>query len=232
MPLHLAPLTTSDCLSWVRIRALAYAGPTNLLVHNGQFPLSESSILGVANERKKEIGRPNCFHFKIVDTDLPPAPDDPQDNGGRTIAVASWIACNIELDRDGRRIEGSNEPIATTTQSPPFVPPELNTTILAAILTPLQQGKEEIMGDRPYFMLITLSTHPEHQRRGAGSMLVKWGVDVADRLHVEAYLSTSIRGRLLYERFGFELVRGEEFDRTVWGGEGVDWHGHMMRRPR
>ena len=42
---------------------------------------------GVADDRKREIEKPNTWHWKVVDTDLEPSSDDPSDNGGRTIAV-------------------------------------------------------------------------------------------------------------------------------------------------
>lgn len=48
-----------------------------------------------------------------------------------------------------------------------------------------------------------LSTHPEHERRGAGSMLVKWGTDFADNLGMKAFVQGSRRGKPLYERYGF-----------------------------
>ena len=51
--------------------------------------------------------------------------------------------------------------------------------------------------------LDSLATHPEYQRRGAGSMLVKWGCDLADRDGVKAYVDGSKDGAPLYERFGF-----------------------------
>jgi GNAT superfamily N-acetyltransferase len=48
-----------------------------------------------------------------------------------------------------------------------------------------------------------LSTHPEHQHRGAGSMLVKWGADIADRFGLKAFVQGSRLGKHLYERYGF-----------------------------
>lgn len=39
-------------------------------------------------------------------------------------------------------------------------------------------------------MLNTLATHPEHQGKGAGSMLVSWGVNLAHELGLEMYLDT------------------------------------------
>lgn len=49
-----------------------------------------------------------------------------------------------------------------------------------------------------------LGTHPDYRRRGAASMLVAWGCEVADRDGVPAYVDASEDGLPLYQRFGFE----------------------------
>ena len=51
--------------------------------------------------------------------------------------------------------------------------------------------------------LDTLATHPDYQGRGAGSMLVKWGCDLADEHGVAAYVDASKAGAKLYQKFGF-----------------------------
>ncbi|KAF2018641.1 hypothetical protein BU24DRAFT_418161 [Aaosphaeria arxii CBS 175.79] len=254
MPLIVAPLTTSDTTSWTRIRTLAYAGPTHNIVHSR--PVSEETIRRVSLDRQAEIGKPNAWHFKVVDTELSPAEDDPPENGGQTIAFAVWSAHNIDLTPDGyiqnkttahSTEESTDEPTINPaetatlpTEAPskdaeqklPYLPPELRLEVLSALLNPLRDACTEIMGSKPYLMLNSLATHPEHQQRGAGRLLLKWGLDVADRAGLELYLDTSLRGRKLYEKEGFRLVKGVEFDRTPWGGEGVDWHGCMVRSPR
>jgi GNAT superfamily N-acetyltransferase len=48
-----------------------------------------------------------------------------------------------------------------------------------------------------------LSTHPDHERRGAGSMLMKWGIDIADNLGMKAFVQGSRVGKQLYESHGF-----------------------------
>jgi GNAT superfamily N-acetyltransferase len=51
--------------------------------------------------------------------------------------------------------------------------------------------------------LDTVVTHPDYQRRGAGSMLVGWGCDLADLQGVLAYVDASKEGAPLYAKFGF-----------------------------
>ena len=51
-----------------------------------------------------------------------------------------------------------------------------------------------------------LGTLPEHQGRGAGSMLIKAGLDQADENGDAAYLEASKEGVSTYRRFGFEEV--------------------------
>ncbi|KAK7437759.1 acetyltransferase [Colletotrichum acutatum] len=59
--------------------------------------------------------------------------------------------------------------------------------------------------------LDTLVTHPDYQRRGAASMLLKWGCALADEDGVAAYVDASKTGKGLYERFGFvdESLEGD-----------------------
>lgn len=53
-----------------------------------------------------------------------------------------------------------------------------------------------------------LSTHPDHQRRGAGAMVVKWGTDIADSLGLKAFVQGSRLGKHLYESHGFVDTEG------------------------
>ena len=53
-----------------------------------------------------------------------------------------------------------------------------------------------------------LSTHPDHERRGVGSMLVKWGTDLADAMGLRAFVQASRVGKAMYERHGFKDREG------------------------
>ncbi|RMZ01596.1 hypothetical protein D0862_06313 [Hortaea werneckii] len=66
--------------------------------------------------------------------------------------------------------------------------------------------RRELMGKRGHWYLEIIATHPQHQGRGAGSMMIIWGLGRADRDNVEAYLEASPEAVSLYEKLGFENV--------------------------
>jgi GNAT superfamily N-acetyltransferase len=67
-----------------------------------------------------------------------------------------------------------------------------------------------------------LGTRPEYAGRGLASRLLRWGLERADEVGLETYLSASPLGRPLYEKFGFRLVE----EREVAGGY---VQGYMLR---
>lgn len=242
MPLEIRPLLPSDALSWIRTRAKAYYGPTHDILHKG--PISETSMRGVADDRKREIGSPNVWHWKIVDTELLPSEDDPRGNGGQTIAVAVWKMMNVESADDKKEepeeaaatrhasVPAEAEPVADNARYPSFLPPELRLDALSSLFEPLDASRDEIMGnEHSFFMLNSLATHPDHQGRGAGKMLLAWGIEKADAEELVTYLDGTQVARPLYEKIGFEVRKAVEWDRTQWGGEGKDVHYCMVRQP-
>lgn len=226
MSLELHPITPGSALAWVRVRALAYRGPTHEILHNGA--VTDASIRRVAEDYERDLTKPNSWHWKIVDTNLEPSEDDPPTNGGRTIAIAVWSMHNIKA-------EGTSEPAvnpALTSNKPGFVPPELRLDALGSLLGPLRAAQSEIMGtEKPYLMLDMLATHPVHQGRGAGKALLDWGLEKADDERLVTYLNATDVGRRMYEKKGFEVVKTIEWDRVPWGGEGKDCHWCMVRQP-
>jgi hypothetical protein len=57
--------------------------------------------------------------------------------------------------------------------------------------------------------LSSLVVHPDFRLRGGGSMLVKWGMKVADEKGWPTTLAASPMGRFLYEYLGFEKIASE-----------------------
>ena len=51
-----------------------------------------------------------------------------------------------------------------------------------------------------------LVTLPSHRGKGAAGLLIRWGIDQAEKDSVPAYLEAGIMGRPIYERYGFVQV--------------------------
>ena len=64
---------------------------------------------------------------------------------------------------------------------------------------------DDVYGDDNRLELVRLKTHPDYMRRGFGSALVKWGIDLAKEQHLAAVsLKASQMGMLLYAHLGFK----------------------------
>lgn len=55
-------------------------------------------------------------------------------------------------------------------------------------------------------VLSILYVHPEHRRRGVGSMLIRWGFDKADELGLETFVEATAEGKPTYAANGFRYV--------------------------
>ena len=74
-----------------------------------------------------------------------------------------------------------------------------------------------------------LMVHPDYQRRGAGKILVEWGLDMADREGLPCWLQATPQGRGLYSKCGFEIVGDMDIDMSKYGGEGIYRYVCMLR---
>ena len=84
-----------------------------------------------------------------------------------------------------------------------------------------------------YPVLDIIHTHPSHQGRGAGTQLVKWGTDIADKQHLQCYLEASPAGYPLFRKANFEEVTEMEIDLNKYReGRGSYKYKHVvMIRP-
>jgi predicted N-acetyltransferase YhbS len=58
----------------------------------------------------------------------------------------------------------------------------------------------------PFLALTIVAVNPVYQRRGIGSMLMRWACEEADKAHRDGILLASPAGIQLYAKFGFEKV--------------------------
>jgi predicted GNAT family N-acyltransferase len=80
-------------------------------------------------------------------------------------------------------------------------------------------------------VLALLVTASQHRRRGAGSLLVRWGLEVSDTTGLPCYLQASGQGRRLYLNYGFQDIDTVKFNLSDYGLEGVEKMTEMLREP-
>jgi len=66
---------------------------------------------------------------------------------------------------------------------------------------PLNRGELTLVPDLSF-----LGTHPLHERRGAASLLIKWGIDRCTTDQVPALLESTVDAAPLYRRHGFKAA--------------------------
>ena len=58
-------------------------------------------------------------------------------------------------------------------------------------------------------------THPRHRGNGHGSLLMAWGMSLADTMNLEVLSEASAMGRPLYAKFGLKTIDKVGVDTTI-----------------
>ncbi|KAF2787556.1 putative GNAT family acetyltransferase [Melanomma pulvis-pyrius CBS 109.77] len=113
-------------------------------------------------------------------------------NNGRIIGFAKWI-----------------HPVATGENyaETPWVWPEGTTwDVLDAWTRTVEEAEKNVLGKSPCYRLTFMSTDPLHQKRGAATMMVQWGLEHCKREGVPAYLESTMEAAPLYSKNGFTVA--------------------------
>ncbi|KAI1819638.1 acyl-CoA N-acyltransferase [Xylaria intraflava] len=199
MPLELQPAVEADAERAAQIEKDAYArNPFLPVFFPGPFPEPPAGRNVRAEElRATLLSNPSVRWWKVVDTDIEPSKDNEQ-----MIGFAQW---NIN---DGSFLV----PEART-----FDGPGMNVEACEAVFGGLQSIRNKRLETKKHVHLRMLHVDPKHQRRGAGKMLVMWGVEESGRLGLPAFLESSTEGHSLYLTCGFRDIDAYAIDLSKWG---------------
>ena len=194
--------------------------------------ISDTEMQESSARRRKKMENPHTHYLKAVDSEL--VSDD--GSKGKMVGLAHW---NIY----GAGITDDELQVLCTTYPPPKLELDEGTDEAFAVIAGrawadffdyLTTCRRRFFTRGPTAFLNLLVVHPTAHRRGAGTMLVGWGVEKADAMGLTGFLEASRMGAPLYRKFGFEPVHQQMFDLAVYGKEfeGVHDTNYIMIRPK
>ncbi|KND88594.1 hypothetical protein TOPH_06744 [Tolypocladium ophioglossoides CBS 100239] len=209
MSLHVSPASAADAPRSVAIEDAAYGpNPSGAAMFPGPFPPGDQVRVNAL--RTQLADDPACRWAKVVDSGLEAAGEDGM------VAFSMWYFWSTPRD---------------TLPPRPAWGPGTNPDACELFFGAMREEWLRRWAGKPHVYLKQLHTDPAHQRRGAGSMLLKWGVAEADRLGLPTYLEATEEGRPLYEKHGFRPVGKLVTDLSEWNGPAEAETVLMVRPP-
>jgi hypothetical protein len=204
--LQVSLLKPEEAALYVHIRHETFRPTVNKILYS-RGEASQKTLDRVTEETRDGILNKGYLFLKCVDTST-----------GEMIAGARWRCVKPKTEGATERTWEEVE-AAFKERLQPY--DETDPEMLNALLDLFNEKKKEYLGNRQYYCLDTLVTLAQHERRGAGSMLVRWGCDRADEAGVQAYLEASPVGAPMYARHGFVALPEIELDLRKWSGDEV-----------
>ncbi|KEQ90082.1 hypothetical protein M438DRAFT_351406 [Aureobasidium pullulans EXF-150] len=134
--------------------------------------------------------------------------------GSNCVGFAIWT---LESSGDGATRRQKSKPTPLEKRES-WNPAGLDVEAWNKVSMRLREERQRVLLDQQkIWRLNTISVAPEHQGNGVGSMLVRWGCDMADKNVLNCFVMASPGGLALYNKFDF-LVTGEtkKADGVCW----------------
>ncbi|KAK0641404.1 N-acetyltransferase-like protein [Cercophora newfieldiana] len=145
------------------------------------------------------------------------------ENGPEVIAFAKWSLRRESVPEEEWDVEPS--------VSPDMLGEGSNIEVFKWFHLTLHRKLRSFSRGEAMLYLEVLVCAPHRQRLGAGFALVRWGVDLADRLGLVCWVEGSAYSYRLYMRYGFDDVTVVDLRVTeTWGvvkPEDQDWGGNL-----
>ncbi|KAF2000494.1 acyl-CoA N-acyltransferase [Amniculicola lignicola CBS 123094] len=212
-PLTTSLLTPSQIPLYQAIRHEAFTPTVNKIIYTREpAPSTQARII---SEFQDSLANGDFF-LGCFDSSCPSSTGDER---GEMIAGAKWRWAGAR-DAEGKEVVGERTREAVDEEmrkkgAEPYA--ESDGRAWEKLFEELKGKKMGFMGRRCYYVLDTLATKTAHMGKGAGSLLIRWGVERADAIGVECYLEANILAVPLYERFGFQRVGSFPIDLKEFG---------------
>ncbi|KAL8720359.1 MAG: hypothetical protein Q9181_007923 [Wetmoreana brouardii] len=190
-------------------------------------PTPEDRLAAIEESKRRQLQlhhtRPSSHWVKVINDDT-----------GAVVGAALWLVFETNP------YEHPPEEKATCFWWPEGPKRQMADEIMRQVMGPRveRMSKPHLF---PNAKLIDLCfVHPSHPRRGAGRLLVEWGVKKADEMGLEAFVESTLAGKPLYESCGFLTMNGfelkpslpEETEELEKLQQDLWFNGYFMWRPR
>ncbi|KAI0399125.1 putative GNAT family acetyltransferase [Xylaria palmicola] len=212
MPLHLYPAVPDDAGRISEIHMEAFASNAMLLA---QFPtpgVRDGLRESIRLKALADIDDPKIS--VLVVRDIPRVTDAPNMTADENCS-GRHSGVNEILKVDGSQDARTGKVVAFAKWSHPVGrdeeyeetawkwPPGTDVQILESWGRATEEAQKRAVGDQSCYRLTFMGTDPAHERRGAASMMVRWGLAQCKKYNIPGYLESTLHAAPFYEKMGF-----------------------------
>ncbi|KAK5115960.1 hypothetical protein LTR62_000416 [Meristemomyces frigidus] len=216
MPLQVQPMHYDDIPAMATIDAAAMANWGLAIAMQNGLPEGQTREEFIVQLSQGGWDR-GMEWVKVVDSEL----------DGKLIAAALW---RFQLEQETPKDESTAQ--APGAEDEGLKPALTFPPVMAAMTALSKLQNDKYVHGQPHALLSVLVTDPQHQRRGAGTLLVKYGCDKADSLGLFAILHASPAGVGVYTKQGFEVIEEKLLDLRPFGVDESEVRRFMIREAR
>ncbi|CAJ0552099.1 Ff.00g060780.m01.CDS01 [Fusarium sp. VM40] len=187
MPLQLRPAVPEDIPGMCKVYHSAF-GDTVIgsRVFNADIEAADRFF---QNNFSEDMADHKCELLVVTHKTSPDSKDE------QVVSMAKW-----------------NLPGAPIQDVPPAEAWPSNGDLAVEFFGTMTEGHRRFMGDRPHYHLEVICTHADWQGKGAGGLLLRWGVERADAESLPCFLEATPKGKPIYEKLGFQTKGQDEFE--------------------
>ncbi|KAL7929863.1 acyl-CoA N-acyltransferase [Trichoderma chlorosporum] len=218
MPLQLEDMSFGDAAAYANTYATSFNTDaySRASFSNETF---DERVAGLIRRWPKNYSEALNVYKKVIDTD--------------TGELVSWVKIGFQnTDFDPDRFTPADAPEDMVRNRPPVTNAQVDAPSGSDFRSRAARAQSRDLGSRPAIILKLIGTHPKAQRRGAGSLLMAWVTELADREGLPCWVTGSPAAVPLYKKFGFQVM--EEITVDIPGTSDGETYTHtcMLREPK